>query len=109
MAPLLPEKRIAATWSDSGSVHIWDITKHALLIDTPGGVKGGSKPIADKPIYSFTGHQVQGWGGCECEGVGVCVRVCESRGVGLCGECTCIGVYVCAYTPIMLGGGYWCT
>ena len=69
VAPLLPEKRIVATWSDSGSVHVWDITKHALLIDTPGGAKGGSKAINEQPIYSFSGHQVS-------EGVCLCVCGC---------------------------------
>ena len=66
-----------ATWSDSGSVHVWDITKHALLIDTPGGAKGGSKAINEQPIYSFSGHQVSEGvcvGGCGC--VGVCVDAC---------------------------------
>ena len=80
VAPLLPEKRIVATWSDSGSVHVWDITKHALLIDAPGGAKGGMKATTEQPIYSFAGHQV----------CGVCVCVC------VCVWCVCPCVHVCA-------------
>ena len=55
---------------------MWDVTKHALLIDTPAGAKGGMKAIAEQPIYSFSGHQV-------------CVCVCV---IGWGGGCTCVNV-----------------
>ena len=60
---------------------MWDITKHALLIDTPGGAKGGSKAINEQPIYSFSGHQVS---------EGVCVGVCVGGGC----RCLCMCVHV---------------
>ena len=61
---------------------MWDITRHALLIDTPGGAKGGSKAINEQPIYSFSGHQVS---------EGVCVGVCVGGGVDAC-VCVCVCV-----------------
>ena len=64
---------------------MWDITKHALLIDTPGGAKAGSKAINEQPIYSFSGHQVSEG---VCVGVGVWVCRCVCR-------CLCMCVHVC--------------
>ena len=66
---------------------MWDITRHALLIDTPGGAKGGSKAINEQPIYSFSGHQVS-------EGVCVCVWVWVWACVGVCVD-ACVCVCVC--------------
>jgi ribosome assembly protein RRB1 len=60
VAPLLPEKRLVAAWSDRGVVNIWDITKHAVSMDIPGRQKGG-QPLNDKPLYSFSGHQTEGF------------------------------------------------
>ena len=74
---------------------MWDITKHALLIDTPGGAKGGSKAINEQPIYSFSGHQVSegvcvGVCGCGCVCVGVWVWVCGCVDACVC-VCVCLG------------------
>ena len=55
---MLPDKRLVATWSDTGTVHIWDITKHSITIDAPAGVKQSHKPINEPPLFSFSGHQV---------------------------------------------------
>ena len=58
MAPLLPDKRLVATWSDRGVVSIWDVTKHAVAMDTPGNQKMG-KTLKEQALFSFSGHQVR--------------------------------------------------
>ena len=61
VAPLT-ERRLVATWSEKGVVHIWNADKHVLLLDRPsvGGASSG-KTIAghkEAPLFSFSGHQV---------------------------------------------------
>lgn len=60
MAPI-STRSIVATWSEAGKVHLWDITKHSLLLDSPS--VGGASATAIKghketPLFSFVGHQV---------------------------------------------------
>ncbi len=55
------EHRLVATWSDGGVVSIWDASKHVILLDSPSvGGASGKKPFGhkDKPLFTFTGHQV---------------------------------------------------
>lgn len=58
----LDKHTIAATWSEAGSVHIWDITKHALLLDTPTAASAKMlKGHKENPLFTFSGHQSEGY------------------------------------------------
>lgn len=54
---------MAATWSDSGKVHVWDLTRPLLATDNPmvmsSYVKNEETTL--KPECTFTGHQVEGF------------------------------------------------
>ncbi|XP_011405355.1 PREDICTED: glutamate-rich WD repeat-containing protein 1-like [Amphimedon queenslandica] len=54
---------IVATWAESGSVHLWDVSKHCLMLDSPG--TGGAPSIRghiEKPMHTFNGHKCEGYG-----------------------------------------------
>eukprot|EP01104_Vermistella_antarctica_P002076 TRINITY_DN1222_c4_g1_i1.p1 TRINITY_DN1222_c4_g1~~TRINITY_DN1222_c4_g1_i1.p1 ORF type:complete len:497 (-),score=107.98 TRINITY_DN1222_c4_g1_i1:119-1579(-) len=46
----------AATWSDSGKVHIWNMAQHMKALEGAGGAK-----LPTKPMYSFDGHDDEGY------------------------------------------------
>lgn len=53
-------KNIAATWSETGKVHIWDLTSglDSLEIST----MPNHQPVVEKkPMFSFSGHQTEGF------------------------------------------------
>jgi ribosome assembly protein RRB1 len=47
-----PESHIVSTWSESGRVYIWDLTKNVAALDTPGIMA----PKDVKPIYVVERH-----------------------------------------------------
>ncbi|KAG0350501.1 WD40-repeat-containing domain protein [Gamsiella multidivaricata] len=47
------DQQIAATWADTGKVHIWDLAPHIRALDQPGSVIPES---AKKPIYTVESH-----------------------------------------------------
>eukprot|EP00744_Colponema_vietnamica_P008981 GILI01012790.1.p1 GENE.GILI01012790.1~~GILI01012790.1.p1 ORF type:complete len:507 (-),score=175.73 GILI01012790.1:234-1754(-) len=49
---------IAASWSESGSVHLWDISKELRLL-----VEGGrdTDKTPHQPLFSFSGHPTEGF------------------------------------------------
>ena len=49
---------LVSTWSETSMVHIWDITKHALLLDSPTTGVAASKGYHDSPLFTFAGHKV---------------------------------------------------
>ncbi|KAI9093723.1 WD40-repeat-containing domain protein [Phlyctochytrium arcticum] len=54
-----PESHIAATWSDTGKVHIWDLSEHVRALDTPGLVP----PRNPSPLYTVQNHgKTEGYG-----------------------------------------------
>ena len=71
-----PEVHITATWSETGKVHIWDITDTVASLDTPGKLA----PSNMKPLITVTKHKTEGFAmdwssltagryfGCGCRG-----------------------------------------
>jgi len=53
------DKKLVSTWSDTGKVHIWDVTPALNQLDQPG-VQDNIK-LEDKPLFSFAGHQEEGF------------------------------------------------
>lgn len=55
------DRKIAATWSDTGKVHIWDLTRllHAVNDSSvmAAYVRNQESP---KPLFTFTGHMTEG-------------------------------------------------
>ncbi|ESN90633.1 hypothetical protein HELRODRAFT_108698 [Helobdella robusta] len=54
------DANLAATWSDTGKVYIWNLTEPMKAIDSN---QGGSKFKSDKhsSLFSFRGHQIEGF------------------------------------------------
>jgi len=50
------ETTLAATWSDVGKVHLWDLSYYVKSLDAPQHEKapGG-------PLFSFSGHAMEGF------------------------------------------------
>lgn len=57
------DKNFAASWSDKGKVHIWDLNKPLQAVNDPmvmaSYVKNEESNI--KPLFTFTGHQTEGF------------------------------------------------
>jgi len=50
--PQQNEKNIAATWSDTGKVHIYDVTPYITSLDTPG-----TQPSKfQRPLFTVDSH-----------------------------------------------------
>ncbi|KAJ2723030.1 Ribosome assembly protein rrb1 [Coemansia sp. Benny D115] len=45
------ESPLAATWADTGRVHIWDVARAVRALDTPG-----SAPIPQQPLFTVASH-----------------------------------------------------
>lgn len=58
----LNNKRIAATWSSIGNVEIWDLTTPFDTLNN-NRVRNRHQSLPDtiKPLFSFSGHQVEGY------------------------------------------------
>eukprot|EP00043_Microstomoeca_roanoka_P014072 m.138609 g.138609 ORF g.138609 m.138609 type:complete len:460 (-) comp15918_c0_seq3:3248-4627(-) len=56
MAPF--EGCIAATWADTGKVHIWDLSSLAQAVQDP---KNAPKKINKDSIFTFSGHKEEGF------------------------------------------------
>ena len=55
---------LVATWAESGKVHLWDVTKHVVMLDSPAVGMGGAssaslKGHVEKPLHTFSGHKVR--------------------------------------------------
>jgi len=58
----LGNKRVAATWSSVGNVDIWDLTQHFdTLNNNRVRNQHQSVPESVRPMFSFSGHQVEGY------------------------------------------------
>ena len=60
MAPLI-EKTLVATWSAKGQVNIWDMTKYMTELSgpVPQTTYCSVNGLEEKPLFSFSGHQVR--------------------------------------------------
>lgn len=50
---------IAATWSDTGRVHVWDVAPLVAQLDSPSAAK--PSPASRLPVYSNTKHATEGY------------------------------------------------
>lgn len=57
----IPERHIVASWSERGQVHIWDISQQVISVDNPATLAGPSHAKDFKPLFSFDGHQTEGF------------------------------------------------
>lgn len=54
----MPQRsNIVASWSETGKVHVFDLSKHINALDMPSSKKLKSPA----PLYSFTGHKTEGF------------------------------------------------
>ncbi|KAG0347865.1 ribosome biosynthesis protein rrb1 [Podila humilis] len=61
------DQQVAATWADTGKVHIWDLAPHIRALDQPGTTIPES---AKKPLYTIESHgRVEGFAMDWCETV----------------------------------------
>lgn len=58
---MIPERQIVATWSERGRVHIWDVSQQVISVDNPATTAGANHSKDAKPLFSFDGHQVEGF------------------------------------------------
>ena len=56
---LLGPTPVVATWSETGSVSVWNITAALQKLDQPGKESGGREVAT--PLQSFTGHSAEGF------------------------------------------------
>ncbi len=58
---MINDRKIAATWSDTGKVHIWDLSRllHAVNDSSVMAtyVRNQESP---KPLFTFNGHMTEG-------------------------------------------------
>ncbi|KAF7495974.1 Glutamate-rich WD repeat-containing protein 1 [Sarcoptes scabiei] len=59
----IDDKVIAASWSEHGSVHLWDITNALNSSEDYKSSKEFTKQnVKTRPLFSFNGHRSQGYG-----------------------------------------------
>ncbi|XP_002733247.1 glutamate-rich WD repeat-containing protein 1-like [Saccoglossus kowalevskii] len=52
---------LAATWSEKGSVHIWDLKQHVDALEDSALLARITKHDNTKPLFTFSGHQTEGF------------------------------------------------
>eukprot|EP00112_Aurelia_sp_Birch-Aquarium-sp1_P001204 Seg1123.6 transcript_id=Seg1123.6/GoldUCD/mRNA.D3Y31 product="Glutamate-rich WD repeat-containing protein 1" protein_id=Seg1123.6/GoldUCD/D3Y31 len=57
----IPNRHLVASWSETGKVHIWDIGAQVNALDTPGASKNQQLGDKVKPMFTFAGHQAEGF------------------------------------------------
>ena len=58
------DRQIAATFSELGTVHLWDLTAHLRAIDEPSSLTKYQRHLdrgPPKPIHTFNGHGTEGF------------------------------------------------
>jgi len=55
-ATTFADRKLAATWSESGRVHIWDLTTPLSNVD---GTQASSS--SQSALFTFAGHQSEGY------------------------------------------------
>lgn len=54
------ESQLAATWSETGRVHIWDLTERLYNIEKQSSAT--DLAISSQPsLFTFSGHQTEGY------------------------------------------------
>ncbi|XP_046845685.1 glutamate-rich WD repeat-containing protein 1-like [Xenia sp. Carnegie-2017] len=57
----IPGRELVSTWSDTGKVCIWDISHQFIQLDNKDNQKMTETSTNHKPLYTFTGHQTEGF------------------------------------------------
>ncbi|XP_022108396.1 glutamate-rich WD repeat-containing protein 1-like isoform X2 [Acanthaster planci] len=55
------QKQVAATWADTGTVHLWDLTSALQAVNNAHLMGRFMRQESHKPLFSFTGHQIEGY------------------------------------------------
>ena len=50
---------ISASWSENGTVYIYDVASHIRLLDS--GDTSKFEMSTAPPMFAFTGHQIEGY------------------------------------------------
>jgi ribosome assembly protein RRB1 len=59
---MMGDKMVAATWSESGKVYVWDLTRPFTAVNDSAVMSAYTRNQESPPsIYSFAGHQVEGF------------------------------------------------
>jgi len=54
------DSNLAATWSETGRVHIWDLTERLADVDRQSAVTAPATS-SQPALYTFSGHQSEGY------------------------------------------------
>ncbi|XP_070579817.1 glutamate-rich WD repeat-containing protein 1-like [Ptychodera flava] len=60
-ATVVNDRHIAATWSEKGSVHIWNLKDHFDALEDSELLAKLTKQDKTKPLFTFSGHQIEGF------------------------------------------------
>ncbi|CAH1794923.1 unnamed protein product [Owenia fusiformis] len=56
------EKALAATWSDTGKVHIWDLSRPLQAVNDPDTMATYTRNVeSPPPVFTFSGHLTEGY------------------------------------------------
>ncbi|XP_077980352.1 glutamate-rich WD repeat-containing protein 1-like [Glandiceps talaboti] len=58
---VINERHLVATWSEKGSVHIWDLKQHVDALEDSAALARLAKQDKTKPLFTFSGHQSEGY------------------------------------------------
>ena len=58
----IEEKTLAATWADTGKVHIWDLTRPMNAVNDSNIMSAYTRNLeSPAALFTFSGHQVEGY------------------------------------------------
>jgi ribosome assembly protein RRB1 len=61
-ATMLGDRHFAATWSETGKVHIWDLSRPLAALDDSNIMATYTRNCeSPSAAYTFSGHQVEGF------------------------------------------------
>eukprot|EP00057_Strongylocentrotus_purpuratus_P020692 XP_011675166.1 PREDICTED: glutamate-rich WD repeat-containing protein 1 isoform X1 [Strongylocentrotus purpuratus] len=55
------DRQVAASWSDTGNVHIWDLSDPLQALESPAAMAKYMRQNNSKPLYTFNGHVAEGY------------------------------------------------
>ena len=59
---IIGKKQVAATWSDMGKVHLWDLSQALEAVESPVAMERYMKQEkSHKALFTFSGHQIEGF------------------------------------------------
>ncbi len=59
---VIGDKHFASTWSETGRVHIWDLTRPLQAVNDSATMATYTRNSeSPPPVFTFSGHQVEGY------------------------------------------------